>query len=455
MDLEINNQSPLTTEIKFNNLFFLFLLIFQVFSLIIYFQYGLPYSWPIFLIILFLLFLLLGKHRLKFLLIFTIFFASLLMRPTSRRAIFLRLEEVPFFLLLFLTFLALERKERYRLKTKSDYLLLTFLLFTGLSFFYGVFSGNPLYQAIDDFLILFYYAFYFLVLIYFQEEKWQRILIISIIVVSVLVSLEYVIPFLLTFRIKRYATDQQHLFNIGYPLLVSYIIFSKKTKYKILAGLSLIPMTLAVIISLTRALWITIPFSILIILIIYLWQQRKLKQIFGILFIFLMILFITYSLFTRGVDFKKFIKIRKEAFGGWQTDLSLLERIFSVKYVIEQFQQKPILGVGLGSTHPAVVPWKKGLKFPWVDSLFVNLLWKLGICGFLLFITIYYYFFKNIIKILKNPKDNFQKWVSIGIFSVFLSLAAISLESGFLLTYRFNFVLASCLAVFNLWTSQN
>ncbi len=455
MDLEIKNQSPLTTEIKFNNLFFLFLLIFQVFSLIICFQYGSSYSWPIFLIILFLLFLIVGKHRLKFLLIFTIFFASLLMRPTSRRAIFLRLEEVPFFLLLFLTFLAFERKEKYPLKTKSDYLLLTFLLLTGFSFFYGVFSGNSLSQAIDDFLVLFYYAFYFLVLIYFQEEKWQKILIVSIIILSVLVSLEYVIPFLLTFHIKRYATDQQHLFNIGYPLLVSYIIFGEKTKYKILAGLSLIPMTLAVIISLTRALWITIPFSIFIILITYLWQQRRLKQIFGIFLFFLIIIFIVYSLFTKGVDFKKFIKVRKEVFSSWQADLSLLERIFSVKYVIKEFQKKPIFGVGLGSTHPAVVPWKKRLRFPWVDSLFINLLWKLGVLGFILFITLYYYFFKNIIKIFKNPKDNFQKWVSVGMLSVFLSLAAISIESGFLLTYRFNFVLASLLAIFNLWANQN
>ncbi|MEO0087267.1 MAG: O-antigen ligase family protein [candidate division WOR-3 bacterium] len=377
------------------------------------------------------------------------------MKPTSRRWVLLRLEEIPFLVLLFLTFLAFERKEKYRLQTKKDYLLLGFLLWTCFSFLYGIFLGNSLYQAIDDFLLVFFYAFYFLVLIYFQEEKWQKILMVSIIIISVLVSLQYVVPFLLTFHIKRYATDQQHLFNIGYPLLVSYIIFGEKEKYKILASLSLIPMTLAVIISLTRALWITIPFSVFIILIIYLGQQKKLKQFFSVFFVFLIIFLIIYFLFTKKVDFRKFIKVREHAFVSLKTDLSLLERILSARHLINQFKKNPIFGVGLGKTYPGVIPWKKKLKFSWMDCLFINLLWKFGIIGLILFLGVYYYFLKNIIKILKKPKNNFQKWVSIGMLSVFISLAILSIESGFLLIYRFNLVLASLLAIFNLWALQN
>ncbi|MEO0089165.1 MAG: O-antigen ligase family protein [candidate division WOR-3 bacterium] len=454
MDLQIRNQHLSTTEIKFKNFFFLLLLIFQSFFLTISLYYNLLYSLPAFLVLLFLLFLILGKNRLKIFLIFTIFFASLLTKPTSRRWVLLRLEEIPFFLLLFLTFLAFERKERYNLKTNTDYLLLSFLLLTGFSFFYGIFLGNSLYQAIDDFLLIFFYAFYFLVLIYFQEEKWQRILVISIIVISVLVSLQYVVPFLVTLQIKRYATDQQHLFNIGYPLLVSYIIFGEKAKNKILAGLSLIPMSLAVIISLTRALWITIPFSVFIILIIYFWQQRKLKQIFYIFSVFLGIFFIIYFLFTKKLDFKKFIKIRQEAFVSLRTDLSLLERIWGIREVMQQFKKNPIFGVGLGSIYSGVLPWKKRLKIPWVDCLFINLLWKFGIIGFVIFLAIYYYFFKNIIKVFKNPKNNFQKWVSSGMLSVFISLILLSIESSFLLIYRFNLILASLLAIFNLWAQE-
>ncbi|MEO0097309.1 MAG: O-antigen ligase family protein [candidate division WOR-3 bacterium] len=454
MDSQIKNQHLLTAEIRFKNLFFLLLLIFQSFFLTISLYYNLIYSLPVFLVLFFLLFLILGKNRLKIFLIFTIFFASLLMKPTSRKGIFLRLEEIPYFLLLFLTFLALEKKERYYLKTNTDYLLLSFLFLTGFSFFYGIFLGNSLYQAIDDFLLIFFYAFYFLVLIYFQEEKWQRVLVISIIVISVLVSLQYTVPFLVTFQIKRYATDQQHLFNIGYPLLISYIIFGKKTKYKILAGLSLIPMSLAVIISLTRALWITIPFSVFIILIIYFWQQRKLKQIFYIFSVFLVISLIIYSLFTKKMDFKKFIKVRQEAFVSLRTDLSLLERVFGIREVIQQFKKNPIFGVGLGSIYSGVLPWRKKLKFSWVDCLFINLLWKFGIIGFIIFLAIYYYFLKNIIKVFKNSQNNFQKWVSIGMLSVFISLIILSIESGFLLIYRFNLILASLLAIFNLWVQE-
>jgi glucan phosphoethanolaminetransferase (alkaline phosphatase superfamily) len=230
MATERKNQNLLLTASNFNKILFFFFLIFQALTLIICFQYDLVYSLPIIAIFLILLFFILGKNRLKILLLFTILFASLLTQPTSRKLFFLRLEEIPFFLLLFLTILAFARKERYHLQTESDYLLLGFLLLTLFSLFYGILLGNPIFRAIDDFLVLFYYAFYFLVLIYFQEERWQKILIITIIVVSVLVSLEYVLPFLLTFQIKRYATDQQHLFNLGYPLLFSYILFGKKSK---------------------------------------------------------------------------------------------------------------------------------------------------------------------------------------------------------------------------------
>jgi len=454
MATERKNQNLLLTASNFNKILFFFFLIFQALTLIICFQYDLVYSLPIIAIFLILLFFILGKNRLKILLLFTILFASLLTQPTSRKLFFLRLEEIPFFLLLFLTILAFARKERYHLQTESDYLLLGFLLLTLFSLFYGILLGNPIFRAIDDFLVLFYYAFYFLVLIYFQEERWQKILIITIIVVSVLVSLEYVLPFLLTFQIKRYATDQQHLFNLGYPLLFSYILFGKKAKYKIVAGLSLMLMTIAVIITLTRALWLTIPFSLFIILFIYLWKGKQLKIIFGALILLSLIFVFTLFLLKKGVSLERFLKVRPEAFGRVRVDFSLLERVFAAKYLIKQFKTSPIFGVGLGSTYPGVVPWKKRMEFSWMDSLFLNLLWKMGISGLLLFLAIYYYFFKNIIKILKNPKNDFQKWVSIGIFSAFVSLMLISIESGVLLIYRFNLVWAALLAVFNLWNKE-
>lgn len=456
MGSQIKNQDLSTTEVKFNFLWFLLFLVFQILALIIYFQYDLFYSLPIFSVFLFLLFFILGKNRLKFLLIFTLFFASLLMRPTSRRLALLRLEEIPFFLLLFLTFLAFERKEKYRLKTKTDYLLLSFLLLAGFSLFYGIFFGNFLYQAINDFLVIFYYALYFLVLIYFQEEKWQKILVISIIVISILVSLQYIIPFLLTFHIKRYATDQQHLFNLAYPLLFSYIILGKETKYKILASLSLIPLTLAVIISFTRALWLTIPFSLFIILIIYLFFYKKLrlrKSIFLVLGSIILIIISAYFLIKKEA-LKKIIKTRAQTITELTEDISILERIYAAQYLLKEFKKNPIFGVGLGAVYPAPIT-KRGIKyFSWMDSTYLNLLWKMGSIGLLIFLLIYYFFFKNIIRILRNPKDNFQQWVSLGVLSAFISLMIISIESAVLLIYRFNFIWATLLAIFNLWSHQ-
>lgn len=456
MASQIKNQNLLTTEIRFNTPFFLLLLIFQIFALIIYLQYDLFYSLPIFLVLLFLLFFILGENRLKILIIFTIFFASILTGPTSRKPTILRLEEIPFFFSLFLTFLAFKRKEKYHLRTKTDYLLLSFLLLATFSFFYGIFSGNPLFRTLEDFVVIFYYAFYFLVLIYFQDEKWQKILIISIIVVSLLVSLEYLIPFLLTFQIKRYATDQQHLFNLVYPLLFSYIILGDETKYKILAFLSLIPVTLAVIISFTRALWITIPFSIFVILIIYLFSYKKPKSrrtIFLLLGSIILIIAITYFL-IRKENLRKFIKIRAQTFAQLTEDISILERIYAGQYLLKEFKKSPILGVGLGTVYPAPIT-KKGIKhFSWMDSLYLNLLWKMGLIGLIIFLLIYYFFFKNVVKIFKSPKNNFQKWVSLGVLSAFISLIIISIESAVLLIYRFNFVWAALLAIFNLWASK-
>ncbi len=457
MATEIKNQNLLLTEINFNKILFFFFLIFQALALIICFQYDLIYSLPIISIFLILLFFILGQNRLKILLIFTILLASILPRPTSRKLFFLRLEEIPFILLLFLTILAFERKERYHLKTKSDYLLLSFLLLTFFSLFYGILLGNPIFRAFDDFLILFYYAFYFLVLIYFQEEKWQKILVITIIVVSVLVSLEYVLPFLLTFQIKRYATDQQHLFNLGYPLLFSYILLGKKTKYKILAFLSLILMTLAVIISLTRALWFSIPFSLFIIFFIYLWKEKKkpMTKIFFILSV-IFLYFLIFNFLFKKEGFQKFLAVRgiSQRATRISRDLSLIERLLSAQYILKKFKQNPILGIGFGDVHPTVIPWKKKLEFSWMDCLFLNLLWKMGVTGLIIFLLIYCFFFKNIFKVIKLPKDNFQYWFSIGVLSSFVSLLLISITSGVLLIYRFNFVWASLLALFNLWSQQ-
>lgn len=87
-----------------------------------------------------------------------------------------------------------------------------------------------------------------------------------------------------------------------------------------------------------------------------------------------------------------------------RVDNSTTVRMTMMEIGLEQFKKTPLLGMGIGNPHNLVIA-KMG-KDAYLHNNFIELLAGGGIIGFLLFYSVYVYFFKNYWKYRKrkNPK---------------------------------------------------
>jgi hypothetical protein len=123
-------------------------------------------------------------------------------------------------------------------------------------------------------------------------------------------------------------------------------------------------------------------------------------------------------------------------------DSSFLMRVEFAIYSIERFLDSPVTGKGLGDYLKYKIFIETNKPNYYMDSTWLYLLWKGGIIGFLLFIWMYFRFFKVTYHNLLRTDDIYVKIINLGLLTGLLGLSLLGILSPLLIKYKTNALLA-------------
>lgn len=306
------------------------------------------------------------------------------------------------------------------------------------------------------------YAYYLLVIIAARTEFTQRGIrnvIVAIIGATALVAVQYIHIYIAYGGAQRPASDQQHLLNLAIPLLVAFIPGQEKPLLKAACVSLLILMALAVYVSLTRAMWLYIPLSVLLVLVL-LYRRRLFRPAAGITTVVLLLALALGGLkvsgiLTSGRNASRPLPMvgRARSLQNLTQDPSLILRYDLALQVLDRWRHHPLLGCGLGD----FVRYRllsDRIHRNLLDSTYITVLWKLGLVGLVIFCALYAVFLQRLYFVYRHAQNQFQIACAAGTFAAFIALIITGVESGVLCAYRFNLVWAILMGIFERWARE-
>lgn len=398
-----------------------------------------------------LLFLLVYSDPIVATLIIASFITIVLPRPTGRAFIFKAEEIVPIITLLLLILSFLQNDYVRRSIGKIGYWLIGFFFVVVIAAVIGMLKQRNIILILDEALMFVMWGGYFIVVKTKLTQEQIKHIFLAIIVSSLIVSLYYIFEFKLLAGLSRFRTDQQHIFNFSVPFLFAVLLYDKNRTRKIIAGLLIIPMVIAVYVTLTRALWVLIPLALFLQYLYFIKESLRRKK----LITYLLPIFAVFMIAALGImllqglfGVSNLLGERFTSFKFLESDLSLLARAELSKYVLDRFRSAPIFGSGLADfLRYQYFPTLGHFNVYWLDNTYMQLIWKTGIVGTFLFLGFSYYFLKRAWYVLKNAAEAFDKIIGSSIFFSFVSLTISGLQCGILVGYRFNFVWAILIGI--------
>ena len=342
------------------------------------------------------------------------------------------------------------------LKTKSltiiisnlDIAFLIFFLFVLIGAINGLQKGIRSEFLISELLILFMYGTYVLYVNYNPEREDIKKLWVAFFLITVIVSIQYILVFLSEFSIfevgiKRITTRQPHLALITLPLIYSTILLSDKKTEKIIVTLGIFPIFLMVIISQQRGLWLGVIFSFFVFVI---FSILRTKINFKKVMILLLVLLIFVGLFAAAVTLLQnkikssstyTLSQRVGSLQNLETDYSLFIRFVEIKQALKQVGNLSFFGAGIGKH---ITRFANQTYSNIVDNSYFYIYWKLGWMGVLSFLSIYFLFLYRCIRVLFKSNNKLDQIISLSAISGMCGLFLVALTNISLVLYRFNLV---------------
>lgn len=393
-----------------------------------------------------IIFIFLNKRPLIASLILSLFVALILPYPTGRKFLF-KLEELfPLITLFFLILDSFEGKLKKEPIGGMGKCLLGFLTVVIISAFIGLTKGRAKILIFDELMMLSLWGIYFIVLKIGPSEKEMKEILLTIIITSLIISLYYIYEFYSLGGAERFRTDQQHIFNFTIPLLFALFLYEKRKRWRILTFLLMIPMIIAVYVTLTRALWLLVPLALFSQYLYFIRTGAGEKRLYSYIFPILIIIIIgLFGLMLLNTFFgvERLLGGRFASLKILEYDVSLLARMELGRYVIEKVEQSPFLGVGLADfVRYRYFPTLGRFNVYLLDNTYLQLLWKTGILGSILFLGMMVFLLLRAWFILRNGLTDFDKIIGSSIFFSFFTLMISGLQCSILVGYRFNLVWA-------------
>jgi O-antigen ligase len=335
-----------------------------------------------------------------------------------------------------------------KLKINLTYLqkpVLLFVLYSIITTLIGLANSKPLMVIAREFFHVFYYLFAIVIYKYFNSKDYSRAFTF-LLLLSIIISFEYVYVNLFT-TVNRFVTFQSGLLPIASTILFSAILFNIKRS---ITSVLLIIIVLGTFVTLTRTLWITTFISFGAALLLFLYYEKKTKIITIIILVFIMLVplfFITkYNKSNQASSTEQNVQDRTQSLAKPTEDHSFLMRAEIGLYVVRRFITSPIIGKGFGDyvRYRILGDTKANVIYP--DSTYLYILWKSGIIGFIIYLTIFWRFLKITFTNYKNSDSIKTKIISLGLLSAFLGLAFLNVLSPLFIKYKSNIIIAFFLA---------
>ncbi|MEO0091180.1 MAG: O-antigen ligase family protein [candidate division WOR-3 bacterium] len=426
-------------------------MIFQIVLIVVSILSPAKISLAVFASLISLVFILIYPDLQVSIIILSIFVAIVLPRPTGRGLIFKVEELFPMVALLLFVIATFQGETSNRSIGKIGYWLIAFLIVVIISGIIGIVKEREKILVFDEAMMFWAWGIYFIIIKSKISQTGIKHIFWAIIIGALIVSLYYIYEFKTGGGKLRFRTDQQHIFNFTIPLLFAFILYYPKKIIRTIAILLIVPMIIAVYITLTRALWILIPLAIFIQYIYFMKDALRKAHLLNYLLPILIIgmIGILGIMLLQGLfGVSGLLSERFATFKILEYDISLLARAELSRYVLERVHNSPIFGVGLADfLRYQYFPTLGRFNVYWLDNTYMQLFWKTGIVGTLLFFIVLYYFLRRAWFILINANSTFDKIISSSVFSSFVALAISGLQCGILVGYRFNFVWAALMGI--------
>jgi len=362
-----------------------------------------------------------------------------------------RLELISSFPLILIVLLAFstylyygENPQSVKLYTGVPLLLMVFYFIA--SGILNILEGKNILQVSYQIFQFLLYLLMFPLLYLMKEKRLYFITFYSLLVIVVISSIEYILYNVFIYG-QRFVTFQSGFFPIATAILLSYLLYQKRTLNKFIALLLLTIVVTGTIVTLTRTLWFITFIVIILVPLFYLIANKKMTLV---KFLFFLLIAIVPFLFIK--DTGKNIQINKREMQSVEyrtksvanplEDASLLMRVELAFYAFERFLKSPVVGNGLGDYIKYKIFADTTLPQYYMDNTWLYLLWKGGIIGFLLFLWLYVRFIKATYFVLINSPDIRTKYICLGLLAGFLGLSFLGLLSPLLIKYKSNALIA-------------
>ena len=325
---------------------------------------------------------------------------------------------------------------------KLDCIILIFSLWLIVSLLYSVNQNYGIIRIIKfNISILFYF---FLKQIFFKNIGWPKKIInysiISLFIYIMILSYFYFIKFHMSYLgVKIFYPTRlgKNSLALVFVLLLPFIIsnlFDKKKNVNIINLSINIILLIAVFLIQSRALIIILFFYIIMF---FFFTNKKSRMIWVLLLIGVIMLFFSKNLFDSNLVNSVVDRIKSISLLLAKNDLegSLLERSNMINRALYLFEQKPILGVGLGS-----FMYYGDVKTLISHNDYLLILAEQGIIGIVIFILLLFSFFKKAVLKLKRTNDEFYICLIMTMIGLFIYFMFINAYDSILIWFIFSII---------------
>ena len=311
-----------------------------------------------------------------------------------------------------------ERRLNWRRKTRLDRPVLIFLLLVIFSMGLGQVYGQSTSQMLRDARYPLYFALFFVVTGYFDARKFKTLLTM-LMISSAAVGLEYLAEFFdivdlsVSGSFYRVARIEGLMMPIGILVIASTLLFDPSRRRRAMSALALIPINLALVLSVGRGMWIAFAVGLCFLGLLVLRDRQASRRrgrrllILALLPCLMVGMGALFQELTRtGVGEVAVARLAQVA--DYEQDHSIVGRLMSYRVALTEIWKRPFLGGGHGATVTYLVtdPIQSFvLTTGEVDNVYLTLLLRMGVVGLVAFLWIF-------LKGLRMAYGTFQKSVN-------------------------------------------
>jgi len=336
----------------------------------------------------------------------------------------------------------------------ADLPVFVFLLVTALSTAVGLARGHDTSQILRDARFPLYYGVFFLVTNFVDGRFAVRVLLPALALAALAVSAEYILEFLGAIDLStgtRFVRVSR-LQGLGLPLVLLFIVNQlvhdpRRYGRTLLVGLML-PIGLAFVLTVGRGMWVAVGVGLSCTVLAHYFQQPAARR--SVWRAALLLLGIVAAVVGTAFAFQTFTGAaigahaleRSLTFVDLGRDAPIMVRLLSYSAVVETIRQQLLIGNGQGATiHLLSLVHETGLPYivkSWtVDSLYLALLWKMGLVGLVAFGWMALRLLRLAYRTFKSAQDPQVRAFAGGAVAIFVGMAVLGISDASMVNGRF------------------